>query len=57
MSIKTNGEMVVYDGIKRIDKPIDSFELWNKMNVAMTEGTIILKDGKLIDQEKLDVKD
>lgn len=57
MSIKTNGEMVVYDGIKRIDKPIESFELWNKMNIAMTAGTIILKDGKLIGQEKLDIKD
>jgi len=57
MSIKTNGEMVVFDSIKRIDKPIDSFEMWNKMNVAMTDGTIILKDGKLIDQGKLDFKD
>jgi len=57
MSIKTNGEMVFYDSIKRIDKPISSFELYNKMNVAMTDGTIILKDGKLIGQEKIDLKD
>jgi len=57
MTIKTNGEMVFDDSIKRIDKPISSFELFNKMNVAMTDGTIILKDGKLIGEEKLGVKD
>lgn len=57
MSVKTNGEMVLHDSIKRIDKPIDSFELFNKMNVLMTDGTIILKDGKVIGQEKLDYKD
>lgn len=57
MSIKTNGEIVVHDSIKRIDKPIDSFEMFNKMNILMTDGTIILKDGKVIGQEKLGHKD
>ena len=57
MSIKTNGELVMEDSIKRIDKPISSFELFNKSNIEMTDGTIILKDGKLVGEEKLGYKD
>ncbi|MBN2899961.1 MAG: S-layer homology domain-containing protein [Clostridia bacterium] len=57
LAIKTNGELVTSDSIKRLDKPISSFEMNNKMNVAMTEGTIILKDGKLVGQQTLGVKD
>lgn len=57
MSIKTNGELVMEDSIKRIDKPISTFELFNKSNIEMTDGTIILKDGKLVGEEQLAYKD
>lgn len=57
MALKTNGENIFTESIKRIDKPISSFELYTKDNILMTDETIILKDGKLIGQDKLDRRD
>ncbi len=57
LSIKTNGELVHSNGIAKIDKPISMLELRDKSNIQMTKGTIIVKDGKLVGQEHLKIRD
>lgn len=57
LAVKTGGEQVEYDSIKRLDKPISMFETYSRLNIEMTDGTIILKDGKLIGEERLESRD
>ena len=57
ISIKDGGEFVISDRIDTIDKTINKFELDNNMNVNYNEGTIIVKDGRLISSDLLDKDD
>ncbi|MEA1975698.1 MAG: S-layer homology domain-containing protein [Bacillota bacterium] len=53
IAIKNGGENVWSDRIDTIDKTISKFELQNNQNVNYNNGTIVIKDGRLIPNELL----
>lgn len=56
-SIKSGGEMVFYDEVEEINMPLNRIELESRQNVDLTEGTIVIKDGRIIDIDRIDEDD
>ncbi|MCH4887069.1 S-layer homology domain-containing protein [Acidaminobacter sp. JC074] len=58
VSVAVGGEHFAIDRIESIDKVIANFELEdNNRNVAYNEGTIFLKNSRLVDPSNIDEKD
>jgi len=57
IAIKTGGEFVMSDRIDSVDLALGRMELENSQNVNYNEGTIVLKDGRIIDQSLLSKDD
>ncbi|BEP27760.1 S-layer homology domain-containing protein [Helicovermis profundi] len=56
MNIKSGGERFYYDKINIIDKNIGEMELNNQINFKIDDGTIVLKDSRILKAEKLKAK-
>lgn len=57
VSIKSGGELVFYDQIDEVNLPLNRLELESKQNITVTDGTIVLKDGRIVDINRLDEED
>ncbi len=57
VTIPNGGEIISYDSITRVDSIIGSLELYNKENYDLNPGTMVIKDGKLLDMTKLKYMD
>ncbi|MBF8982497.1 hypothetical protein IZY60_02995 [Lutibacter sp. B2] len=53
MIIKSEYESTYSDKIKRVNFYADAFELENKKNILLNEGTIIIKNGRLVDKNAI----
>lgn len=49
VTVRNGGELMTYDSVDKIDTTLGSMELYNKENYNLNAGTIIVKDGRLID--------
>lgn len=56
MNIKEGGERFYYDKVKAIDKNIGELELNDKTNFRFDEGTIVIKDSRVLDYKRLTAK-
>lgn len=57
VSIKYGGENIYSDTIRQINDALGNMELENRMNMNLTKGTIVLKEGRIIDPTILSKKD
>jgi len=57
LSIKTGGEMMYSSNIKSVDHTLGSFDIMTKENFNVTEGTIVIKDGLVVPNDKLKARD
>lgn len=53
VTIKQGGEFMTSDKIDSVDRALNRFELDNRQNINYTDGTIILKDSRILPQELL----
>lgn len=53
VTIRAGGELMTYDSIEKLDTTLGSMELYNKENYKFNEGTIVIKDGRLIDPGRI----
>lgn len=53
VTIRNGGEIMSYDSIDKIDTTLGSMELSNKENFDFNAGTIVIKDGRLIDPSRI----
>ncbi len=57
MAVMTGGEMTYSSIVKDVDHTLGNFEINTKENFNLTEGTIVIKDGLVVPNEKIDVRD
>ncbi len=57
MTIKSGGENVFNDTIRSYSSALNSFELYNRMNFNLTEGTIVVKEGRLVETNRIKKQD
>lgn len=57
MSIMTGGEMTYSSIVKDVDHTLGNFEINTKENFNLTEGTIVIKDGLVVPNEKINRRD
>lgn len=53
VTIRSGGELMTYDTIDKLDTTQNSMELYNKENYNFNLGTIVIKDGRLIDPSRI----
>lgn len=53
VTVQNGGELLTYDSIDKIDNTLASMELYNKENYKFNAGTIVVKDGRLIDPGRI----
>lgn len=57
INIKKGGEQTYYDRIATLDQVQKVMELKNSTNIGLSDGTIVLKDGRLIPRKNLNLLD
>lgn len=57
ISIRNGGEMMTYDSVIAVDTVQNSMELYNKENYTFNEGTIVVKDNRLLDPSRIKLYD
>lgn len=57
LSIKTGGEMMYSSNVRTVDHTLGSFDIMTKENFNITEGTIVIKDGLVVPNDKLKARD
>lgn len=57
MSVMMGGETIHNSVVRRIDNTLGAFELVSKENFNITEGTIIIRDGLVVPNDKITVRD
>lgn len=53
ITIRNGGELMSYDAVDKIDTTMGSMELSSKENFNFNAGTIVIKDGRLIDPSRI----
>ncbi len=53
VTIRSGGELMTYDTVDKLDATLNSMELYNKENYTFNEGTIVIKDGRMIDPGRI----
>ena len=53
VTVQNGGELLTYDSIDKIDNTLAFMELYNKENYKFNAGTIVVKDGRLIDPGRI----
>lgn len=53
ITIRSGGELMAYDTVDKLDTTLNSMELYNKENYTFNEGTIVIKDGRMIDPSRI----
>lgn len=56
MNIQEGGERFYYDKVKDIDRAVGELELNDKTNFRFDEGSIVIKDSRVLDYKRLTVK-
>ena len=57
MSIMTGGEMIHSSNIRRVDHTLGSFELNTRENFNLTEVTIVIRDGLVLPNANINIRD
>lgn len=57
LTIKSGGENVYSDTIRKVDNVLGRLELDNQINFDLTKGTIVLKEGRVVDLDLLSRRD
>lgn len=55
--VKNGGERQYASGVNTVDQTLGRFELANKTNIAYNEGTIFLRDDRMVDMASLNSRD
>ena len=55
--VKTGNELVMNDKLRQIDRTLNRFELGNNQNLNYNEGTIVVKNGRVITSQSLQPDD
>lgn len=53
INIRSGGEILSKDSVQTVNATLNSMELYNKENFLFNEGTIVIKDGRLIDPSRI----
>lgn len=53
ITIRNGGELMSYDSVEKVDTTLGSMELGSKENFNFNAGTIVIKDGRLIDPSRI----
>jgi hypothetical protein len=53
VTVQNGGELLTYDSVDKLDTTLASMELYNKENYKFNAGTIVIKDGRLIDPGRI----
>ncbi|MBE0451720.1 MAG: S-layer homology domain-containing protein [Clostridia bacterium] len=57
MAVMTGGEMTYSSVVKDVDHTLGNFEINTKENFNLTAGTIVIKDGLVVPNEKINLRD
>lgn len=57
VTIKSGGENIYSDNIRTLNDALGSMELDNRINMNITKGTIVLKEGRIVDPSLLAKRD
>ncbi len=57
MSVMTGGETMHQSNIRKLDNTIGTFELSTRENFNITDGTIIIRDGLVVPNNSLNIRD
>jgi hypothetical protein len=55
--VKTGNELVMNDKLRQIDRTLNRFELGNNQNLNYSDGTIVVKNGRVITSQSLQPDD
>lgn len=55
--VKAGGERLYSTGLNQVDLPLNQFELDNRINVGYNDGTIFIRDNRLVDPSTINTSD